>query len=170
MWHRARKLIQWGNLTETRAEEVTSQEAQLSLHRIMGRALAIRLVDAGSCNACELEIQALNNPYYNLEGMGIRWVASPRHADLLMVTGPISRAMMTALRRTYEAMPEPRLVLAVGQCTRNGGVFGSNYACQGGIWDILPVDAYVEGCPPTPHVLLQAILGLVGRRLVDVPH
>ncbi|NNM51255.1 MAG: NADH-quinone oxidoreductase subunit NuoB [Pseudomonadales bacterium] len=168
MWRRARKLIQLGNLTETRAQDADHEVQHSNLNRILGRALAIRLVDAGSCNGCELEIQALNNPYYNLEGMGIRFVASPRHADLLMVTGPVSRAMITALRRTYEAMPEPKLVLAVGQCTRDGGMFGSNYACQGGVGDLLPVDAYVNGCPPSPHALLEAILELVGRRLVDV--
>ena len=127
----------------------------------LGRALAIRHVDAGSCNGCELEIHALNNPYYNLEGLGIRFVASPRHADLMLVTGPVSRNMEEALRRTYDAMPAPKLVVAVGDCGCTGGIFGESYASRGRISNVLPVDVAVPGCPPTPTALLQGILTAV---------
>ena len=134
--------------------------------RLLGRALAIRHVDAGSCNGCELEIHALGNPYYNLEGLGMRFVASPRHADLLLVTGPVSRNMEEALRRTYEAMPEPRLVVAVGDCGCTGGIFGESYASCGRVSNVVPVDVAVPGCPPEPRVLMQGILAAVtsGRR------
>lgn len=111
-------------------------------------ALAIRHVDAGSCNGCELEIHALTNPYYNLEGLGIHFVASPRHADMLLVTGPVSRHMMTALKRTYDATPEPKLVVAVGDCGCTGGIFGESYASCGRIANVIPVDVAVPGCPP----------------------
>ena len=127
----------------------------------LGRALAIRHVDAGSCNGCELEIHATNNPYYNLEGLGIKFVASPRHADLLLVTGPVSRNMEEALRRTYEAMPEPKLVVAVGDCGCDGGVFGDSYASRGRVANVLPVDVALPGCPPPPHAIMQAILTAV---------
>ena len=127
----------------------------------LGRALAIRHVDAGSCNGCELEIHALNNPYYNLEGLGMRFVASPRHADLLLVTGPVSRNMEEALRRTYEATPEPKLVVAIGDCGCTGGIFGENYACRGRVSSVLPVDVAVPGCPPAPSAILQGILTAV---------
>jgi len=129
--------------------------------RMLGRALAIRHVDAGSCNGCELEIHALNNPYYNLEGLGIKFVASPRHADLLLVTGPVSRNMEEALRRTYEATPEPKLVVAVGDCGCDGGIFGECYASRGRIANVIPVDVAVPGCPPTPTAIMQAILTAV---------
>src|ERR1700681_618005 len=109
------------------------------IRAVLGRALCIRHVDAGSCNGCELEIHALGNPYYNLEGLGIRFVASPRHADMLLVTGPVSRHMLTALRRTYDAMPAPRLVVAVGDCGRDGGIFGCGYASCGGVASAIPV-------------------------------
>ncbi|MDA8382920.1 MAG: NADH-quinone oxidoreductase subunit NuoB, partial [Betaproteobacteria bacterium] len=118
-------------------------------------------VDAGSCNGCELEINALNNPYYNLEGLGIHFVASPRHADILLVTGPVSRHMETALRRTYEAMPEPKFVVAAGRCAADGGVFGTGYACRGGVGDVIPVDVLVPGCPPTPADLMRGILAAI---------
>ena len=127
----------------------------------LGRALAIRHVDAGSCNGCELEIHATNNPYYNLEGLGIKFVASPRHADLLLVTGPVSRNMEEALRRTYEAMPEPKLVVAVGDCGCDGGIFGESYASRGRVANVLPVDVALPGCPPPPHAIMQAILTAV---------
>ena len=127
----------------------------------LGRALAIRHVDAGSCNGCELEIHALGNPYYNLEGLGIKFVASPRHADLLLVTGPVTRNMEQALRRTYEAMPAPKLVVAVGDCGCTGGVFGESYASLGRVANVLPVDVALPGCPPRPVALLQAILTAV---------
>jgi len=129
--------------------------------RLLGRALAIRHVDAGSCNGCELEIHALNNPYYNLEALGMKFVASPRHADLLLVTGPVSRNMEQALRRTYEAMPEPKLVVAVGDCGCHGGIFGESYATCGRVSNVIPVDAQVPGCPPPPAAILQAILSAV---------
>jgi Ni,Fe-hydrogenase III small subunit len=121
-------------------------------------ALAIRHVDAGSCNGCELEINSLNNPYYNLEGLGIRFVASPRHADMLLVTGPVSRHMETALKRTYEATPEPKLVVAVGDCGCTGGIFGESYASCGRVSNVIPVDVAVPGCPPTPLAIMQGIL------------
>jgi Ni,Fe-hydrogenase III small subunit len=124
----------------------------------LGRALCIREVDAGSCNGCELEIQALGNPLYNIEGLNIRFVASPRHADLLLVTGPVSAHMETALRRTYEATPDPKLVVAVGDCGANGGIFGECGASRGRISHIIPVDVAVPGCPPGPLRILQGIL------------
>ena len=127
----------------------------------MGRALTIRHVDAGSCNACELEIHALLNPYYNLEGAGIRFVASPRHADLLLVTGPVSRHMVIALRRTYDAMPDPRIVVAAGGCACTGGIFGESYASLGRLANVLPVNVEIPGCPPTPTALLQGILAAI---------
>jgi Ni,Fe-hydrogenase III small subunit len=120
-------------------------------------------VDAGSCNGCELEIHALNNPYYNLEGYGIKFVASPRHADLLMVTGPVSRNMEMALKRTYEATPDPKLVLAVGDCGCDGGIFGESYASCGRVSNVIPVDLTVAGCPPAPVEILRAVLGLARR-------
>ena len=129
----------------------------------LGNALAIRHVDAGSCNGCELEIHALNNPYYRLEGLGMGFVASPRHADMLLVTGPVSKHMEAALRRTYDAMPEPRLVVAVGDCGKNGGVFcrRKNYACKAGASSVIPVDVEVPGCPPEPAAILQGILSAI---------
>jgi Ni,Fe-hydrogenase III small subunit len=128
---------------------------------VLGRALCIRHVDAGSCNGCELEIHALNNPLYNLEGLGIRFVASPRHADLLLVTGPVSRHMEVALRRTYEATPDPKLVVAVGDCGCTGGIFSESYASCGRVANVIPVDVTVPGCPPTPTRILEGILAAV---------
>ena len=121
-------------------------------------ALTIRHVDAGSCNGCELEINSLNNPYYNLEGLGIKFVASPRHADLLLVTGPVSRHMEVALKRTYDATPEPKLVVAIGDCGCTGGIFGESYASCGRVSNVIPVDVAVPGCPPTPLAIMQGIL------------
>jgi len=129
-----------------------------------GRALAIRHVDAGSCNGCELEIHAANSPYYNLEGLGIKFVASPRHADLLLVTGPVSRNMEEALRRTYDATPEPKLVVAIGDCGCDGGVFGESYASRGRVANVIPVDVAVPGCPPSPVAILQGVLTAVATR------
>jgi Ni,Fe-hydrogenase III small subunit len=123
-----------------------------------GRALTIRHVDAGSCNGCELEIHAMNSPYYNLERLGMRFVASPRHADLLLVTGPVSRNMEVALKRTYDAMPAPKLVVAVGDCGCTGGIFGESYASCGRVSNVIAVDVAVPGCPPTPIALMQGIL------------
>lgn len=121
-------------------------------------ALSIRHVDAGSCNGCELEIHALSNPYYNLEGLGIHFVASPRHADMLLVTGPVSRHMEIALKRTYDATPEPKLVVAIGDCGCTGGIFGESYASCGRVSNVIPVDVVVPGCPPSPFALMQGIL------------
>jgi len=132
--------------------------------RQLGRALAIRHVDAGSCNGCELEIHGVNNPYYNLEGLGIKFVASPRHADLLLVTGPVSRNMEEALRRTYAAMPAPKLVVAIGDCGCDGGIFGESYCSRGAVSNILPVDVAVPGCPPDPAAILRGILTAVSVR------
>jgi len=131
---------------------------QANIRAVLGRALCIRHIDAGSCNGCELEIHALNNPLYNLEGLGIRLVASPRHADLLLVTGPVSRHMEAALRRTYAATPDPKLVVAVGDCGCTGGIFGESYASCGRVSNVLPVDVAVPGCPPSPTRILAGIL------------
>src|SRR2546423_10079386 len=129
--------------------------------RTLGRALTIRQVDAGSCNGCELEIHALANPYYNIEGIGIRFVASPRHADLLLVTGPVSKHMAIALKRTYDATPDPKLVVAVGDCGCTGGIFGDSHASLGRVAHVLPVAGAVPGCPPAPAALLQGILAAI---------
>ena len=136
---------------------------QARILAVLGRALCVRAVDAGSCNGCELEIHALNNPLYNIEGLGIRFVASPRHADLLLVTGPVSRHMEVALRRTYDATPDPKLVLAVGDCGCTGGIFGESYASRGRISNVIPVDVAIPGCPPNPTRLLSGILTALER-------
>ena len=137
------------------------------IHRVFGRALSIRHVDAGSCNGCELEIHALSNPYYNLEGSGIHFVASPRHADALLVTGPVSRHMAEALRRTYDATPDPKFVIAVGDCGACGGVFGESYASLGRVANVIPVNVTVPGCPPTPTALLKGILAAISAPRPD---
>ena len=128
----------------------------------LGRSLSIRHVDAGSCNACELEIHALGNAFYDLERFGLRFVASPRHADVLLVTGPVTRNMQEALLRTYEATPGPKWVIAAGDCALNGGIFAESYACVGGVSAVLPVDLRIPGCPPTPTTLLKGLLALIG--------
>jgi Ni,Fe-hydrogenase III small subunit len=130
---------------------------------VLGRALCIRAVDAGSCNGCELEIHALNNPLYNIEGRGIRFVASPRHADLLLVTGPVAKNMEVALRRTYDATPDPKLVVAIGDCGCTGGIFGESYASCGRVSNVIPVDVAVPGCPPSPQQILRGILTAVSK-------
>jgi Ni,Fe-hydrogenase III small subunit len=140
---------------------VTKQTLQEEILRVFGRALVIRHVDAGSCNGCELEIHALNNSYYNIEGIGIRFAASPRHADLLLVTGPVAKNMEVALCRTYEATPEPKWVVAVGDCGCTGGIFGESYASCGKVANVIPVDVAVPGCPPTPVALLRGILAAI---------
>jgi Ni,Fe-hydrogenase III small subunit len=139
--------------------------ARLQEHivRTLGRALTIRQVDAGSCNGCELEIHALGNPYYNIEGLGIRFVASPRHADMLLVTGPVSKHMAIALKRTYDATPEPKLVVAVGDCGCTGGIFGESYASCGRVANVIPVDVAVPGCPPSPRQILTGILTAISK-------
>ena len=142
-------------------------EIQAEILELLGRALAIRQVDAGSCNGCELEIHALNNPYYNLEGLGIRFVASPRHADMLLVTGPVSKNMERALRIVHEATPDPKLVVAIGDCGCTGGIFGDSYASCGKVANVIPVDVTVPGCPPPPLAILQGILTAVTARAND---
>jgi Ni,Fe-hydrogenase III small subunit len=143
---------------------VVQQRLSEAVLRGFGGALTIRHVDPGSCNGCELEIHAMNNPYYNLEGLGIRFVASPRHADLLLVTGPVSRNMETALRRTYDAVPEPKLVVAIGDCGCTGGIFGESYASCGRVSNVIPVDVAVPGCPPTPLAIMSGILTAIALR------
>jgi len=129
--------------------------------RKLGRSLSIREVDAGSCNGCELEIHALNNAFYDLERFGLRFVASPRHADVLMVTGPVTRNMREALERTYNATPDPKWVVAVGDCALDGGIFAGSYAVVGGVSQVVPVDLHIRGCPPTPVALLEGLLALL---------
>ena len=129
--------------------------------RRLGRSLAIRQVDAGSCNGCELEIHALNNAFYDLERFGIRFVASPRHADVLLVTGPMTRNMREALARTYDATPDPKWVVAVGDCAGDGGLFAGSYAVVGGVAKVVPVDLHIRGCPPRPAELLSGLLALL---------
>jgi Ni,Fe-hydrogenase III small subunit len=130
--------------------------------RRLGRSLSIREVDAGSCNGCELEIHALNNAFYDLERFGLRFVASPRHADVLLVTGPVTKNMREALERTYAATPAPKWVVAVGDCAVNGGLYAGSYAVVGGVSNVLPVDLHIPGCPPTPTALLKGLLALLG--------
>ncbi|MDE2149908.1 MAG: formate hydrogenlyase [Gammaproteobacteria bacterium] len=160
-----RQIVRVGLVTEKPPPPASEMKRRETLHaellRVLGRALCIRAVDAGSCNGCELEIHALNNPYYNLEGLGIRFVASPRHADLLLVTGPVAKNMAVALQRTYAATPDPKLVVAVGDCGTCGGVFGESYASCGRVANVIPVDVEVPGCPPSPTALLQGILAAV---------
>lgn len=146
------------------ALRLTAARLEDAMLRKLGRALVIRHVDAGSCNGCELEIHALGNAYYNLEQVGIRFAASPRHADMLLVTGPVARNMETALKRAYDCTPDPKLVVAVGDCGANGGIFGESYASRGRVSNIIPVDVAVEGCPPTPVAIMQAILTAVSVR------
>jgi Ni,Fe-hydrogenase III small subunit/formate hydrogenlyase subunit 6/NADH:ubiquinone oxidoreductase subunit I len=143
--------------------EVLGQKIKERADKIFGRSLHIREVDAGSCNGCEIEIVGLNSPVYDVERFGIHFVASPRHADMLLVTGPVTRNMELALKKTYEAMPEPRLVVAVGACGCGGGIFGVNYAARGGVDQVIPVDVYIPGCPPNPHALLHGLLTAIGR-------
>jgi Ni,Fe-hydrogenase III small subunit len=127
----------------------------------LGRSLSIRQVDAGSCNGCELEIHALNNAFYDLERLGLHFVASPRHADVLMVTGPVTKSMREALKRTYNATPDPKWVIAVGTCAADGGIFAGSYAVEGGVKDVVPVDLTIPGCPPNPKALLAGLLALL---------
>jgi len=167
MLHVLRQIARTGICSENPPSVAFPQEAQrlhAAILRRLGRALTIRHVDAGSCNACELEIHAMGNPYYNIEGLGIRFVASPRHADMLLVTGPITRNMATALRRTYDAVPDPKLVVATGDCACSGGIFGQGYATLGALENLLPVDVRVPGCPPTPMALLAGILSAITTR------
>jgi Ni,Fe-hydrogenase III small subunit len=163
MYQILKQIIKTGIKTETspqtdEAMRLVEQRLQQEILDVFGGALAIRQVDAGSCNGCELEIHAVNNAYYNIEGLGIKFVASPRHADLLLVTGPVSRHMEIALKRTYDATPEPKLVVAIGDCACDGGIFGDSYATCGKVSNVIPVDVVVSGCPPNPAAILQGIL------------
>jgi Ni,Fe-hydrogenase III small subunit len=168
MLHILRQIARTGIRTEPPPSPAEEMAVTARLHeqiaRTLGRALTIRHVDAGSCNGCELEIHALGNPYYNLEGLGIKFVASPRHADLLLVTGPVSKHMAIALQRTYDATPDPKLVCAVGECGCTGGIFGESYASLGRVANVIPVDVEIPGCPPTPTALLEGILAAVSAR------
>ncbi|MEO8629820.1 MAG: NADH-quinone oxidoreductase subunit B family protein [Betaproteobacteria bacterium] len=175
MYRLLKKLAVDGILTEPppRPDEglrVLQQRIHADVLRWFDGALTIRHVDAGSCNGCELEINALNNPYYNLEGLGIRFVASPRHADMLLVTGPVSRHMEAALRKTYEATPGPKLVVAIGECGCNGGVFGETYASCGRVSNVIPVDVAVPGCPPSPAAIMSGILTAIALHVKKEPH
>jgi Ni,Fe-hydrogenase III small subunit len=165
MLHILRQIARSGIKTEPApapAEEmVVVARLRQEILRTLGRALTIRHVDAGSCNGCELEIHALSNPYYNLEGLGIKFVASPRHADMLLVTGPLSKHMAIALKRTYQAIPDPKLVVAAGDCGCTGGIFGESYASIGRVSNLIPVDVEIPGCPPAPSALLQGILAAI---------
>jgi Ni,Fe-hydrogenase III small subunit len=143
------------------ALEELAAALERSARRRLGRSLAIREVDAGSCNGCELEIHALGNAFYDLERFGLRFVASPRHADVLLVTGPVTKNMRVALERTYRATPDPKWVVAVGDCACNGGLFAGSYACVGGVDPVVPVDLHIRGCPPSPVQLLQGLLALL---------
>jgi Ni,Fe-hydrogenase III small subunit len=156
-----------GPLTETAPsiEEEARAELAHALDRAarqrLGRSLSIRAVDAGSCNGCELEIQALGNAFYDLERFGLRFVASPRHADVLLVTGPVTKNMREALERTYQATPDPKWVVAVGNCALDGGIFAGSYACVGGVSAVVPVDLHIRGCPPSPTDILRGLLALL---------
>lgn len=141
-------------------KELAATVNRAALHRL-GRSLSIREVDAGSCNGCELEIHALNNAIYDLERFGLRFVASPRHADVLLVTGPVTKNMRVALERAYRATPDPKWVVAVGDCAVSGGLFSGSYAVEGGVKGIVPVDLNIPGCPPTPEQLLKGLLALL---------
>ena len=166
MYQTIRQIYKIGVITEDAPypDEALRAVARRLGEEVLGRfagALAIRHVDAGSCNGCELEIHALNNPFYDLERFGLRFVASPRHADLLLVTGPVTQNMAEALRRTYNATPAPKWVVAAGDCAANCGVFAGSYAVAGAVADIIPVDLHIRGCPPTPLQLLEGLLALL---------
>jgi Ni,Fe-hydrogenase III small subunit len=148
------------SLSESAMEELAQAVDQAARKRL-GRSLSIREVDAGSCNGCELEINALNNSFYDIERFGIRFVASPRHADVLLVTGPVTKNMREALERTYKATPSPKWVVAVGDCAASGGCFAGSYAVVGGVSEVVPVDLHVPGCPPPPLDILKALLVLL---------
>ena len=169
MWQILKQIIRTGIATEAAPEpndvwRAGAGEIQADILAILGRALCIRAVDAGSCNACELEIQALGNPYYNIEGLGIKIVASPRHADMLLVTGPVSKNMEAALKLAYDATPDPKLVVAIGECACTGGIFGESYASCGRVSNVIPVDVTVPGCPPPPIDILRGILAALSAR------
>jgi Ni,Fe-hydrogenase III small subunit len=177
MYQLLKQIIKTGIKTEAaplpdESMRVEPQRLQQEILQLFGSALNIRHVDAGSCNGCELEIHAVNNAYYNIEGLGIKFVASPRHADMLLVTGPVSRHMVTALKRTFDATPEPKLVVAIGDCACGGGIFtpcgadgvDESYASCGKVSNVIPVDVVVSGCPPTPTAILQGILTAISAQ------
>jgi Ni,Fe-hydrogenase III small subunit/ferredoxin len=151
------------SFTRGRGVEERGKRLGAAIHSLLGRSLSIREVDAGSCNGCEQEIVALNNPIHDIERFGIHFVASPRHADMLLVTGPVTRNMELALRKTWAATPDPKVVVAVGACGISGGIFGTNYASLGGVDAVIPVDVYIPGCPPRPEALLFGILLALGK-------
>jgi Ni,Fe-hydrogenase III small subunit len=168
MFRQLRTAMRTGIVTEPAPRdpgiEWVGAQLRERVHGMFGRSLHIRQVDAGSCNGCELEISGLTGPHYDLERFGLHFVASPRHADCLLVTGPVTRNMAEALRRTYEATPDPKFVVAVGDCGRDGGIFRGSYAIVGGVSEIVPVDAVIPGCPPSPRALLAGLLDAIGRR------
>ncbi len=168
--HRQLGMVRRGSGNIETDAKIVGQKARETIHKVLGRSLAIREVDAGSCNGCEVEIVALNNPIHDIERFGIQFVASPRHADMLLVTGPVTRNMELALLKTHRAMPEPKVVVAVGACGISGGIFGENYASLGGVDKVLPVDVYIPGCPPRPQALLYGILLAVGRLAEKLYH
>ncbi|HSF04508.1 MAG TPA: NADH-quinone oxidoreductase subunit NuoB [Methylomirabilota bacterium] len=168
MLRQLRIAFRTGIVTEPALPEAVALEALGArlgeeIHRRFGRSLHIRQVDAGSCNGCELEIGGLTGPHYDLERFGLHFVASPRHADCLLVTGPVTLNMAEALRRTYDATPDPKIVIAVGDCGRDAGIFRGSYAVVGGVADVVPVDAVIPGCPPSPRALLAGLLAVIGR-------
>ena len=170
MWRMLARSLFGGALTEKAPAPSADALAELAAkvdgaaRQRLGRSLSIRQVDAGSCNGCELEIHALNNPYYDIERFGFRFVASPRHADVLLVTGPVTLNMQEALKRTYDATPDPKWVVAAGDCACTGGVFAGSYACVGAVDKVVPVDIRIKGCPPTPTQLLEGL-----RALMEMP-
>lgn len=164
MLRQLRLAVRAGIVTESVSDvETLGQRLREEIRRQFGRSLHIRQVDAGSCNGCELEISGLTGPHYDLERFGLHFVASPRHADCLLVTGPVTLNMAEALRRTYDATPDPKIVIAAGDCGRDGGIFAGSYAVMGGVRTVVPVDAVIAGCPPSPRALLAGILDVLGR-------
>jgi Ni,Fe-hydrogenase III small subunit len=167
-----RLALRVGIVTEPAAADAEleglGQQVAEDIRRVFGRSLHIRQVDAGSCNGCELEISGLTGPHYDLERFGLHFVASPRHADCLLVTGPVTRNMAEALRRTWIATPDPKIVIAAGDCARDCGIFAGSYAVVGGVSAVVPVDAVIPGCPPSPRALLGGLLAAIGRRAGSV--
>lgn len=153
-----------GGFSVTPDQAAKIVDFQRKIDTIFGRSLRIRQIDAGSCNACEWECTALTNPIYDIQRFGIDFVASPRHADVLLVSGPVSRQMELALRRTYRATPDPKLVVACGDCARDGGIYKGSYAIANGVANVIPVDGYIPGCPPTPLAILLGLFELIKKR------
>lgn len=169
MYQLLKQIVKTGIKTEAppvpdQALRVIASRLEAAMLETLGRALVIRQIDAGSCNGCELEIHALSNPYYNLEALGIKFAASPKHADMLLVTGPVAKNMEVAVKRAYECTPAPKLVVAVGDCGVSGGIFGESYASCGRVANVIPVDVVVPGCPPTPEALLAGILTAISAK------